>query len=167
MQVSDKDYKISLSIIQRDLNDMNDKKSDEKKLLNLQISKLEKRELELITVNTSRLRDETEDLIYQKEKSNIRSLIKEKKEELENIDKRFRDLIFEFETTTSFLKDAHTTFINSTYVQKRKIIEILFLHIKITPEKVIKFTFHEGMEDFFPIWQGLLKSIITSVMKYE
>jgi hypothetical protein len=33
---------------------MNEKKDDEKKLLNLQISKLEKRELELIIVNTGK-----------------------------------------------------------------------------------------------------------------
>lgn len=154
MQVSDEDYKISLSIIQRDLQDMNEKKDDEKKLLNLQISKLEKRELELITINTGRIRDETEDIIYQKEKINIRNLIKEKKEELDDLDKKLRDLIFEFETTTSFLRDGYNTFINASYVQKRKIVEILFLHIKITPEKVIKFTFHEGMDEFFPIWQG-------------
>lgn len=157
IKITEEDYKWIIEVYKSQLKEKSKIKENEKKKNNLIIQKLQEKKDELLTINIWNKRDEEEEKIYQKEKTKLNLIIKEKEKENIRLNEDFDNNLFEFEIVLNFMKNAYQTYIKADFVQKRKIIEILFLHIKITPNNVIKFTFNEGIKDFFPKWQGPLE----------
>jgi hypothetical protein len=69
--------------------------------------------------------------------------------EIEELNTKNRDLLFEYEIITDLLNNASKIYKNGTYVQKRKINEILFLNIKITSDNGVIIAINEGLQNFF------------------
>lgn len=101
-------------------------------------------------------RDEEEKRIYDKEKENFDKQIKFLRKELENLDDIERDWIFELEIFVDMLNNAKKYYEKATYVQKRKIIKILFLNIKINNKKELTVQIKPELQTLFnPVWWTL------------
>lgn len=68
---------------------------------------------------------------------------------MKGTDQSERDTLKEFEAFVKILTDSADYFKNATYVQKRKISDLFFLNIILTPEKTVAIEVREWLQDIF------------------
>lgn len=109
----------------------------------LEINRLKRDKSDYIDKHMSTKKDREEEGIYEKKKADFESKIKILKSEIDDLDEGERNEIIEIEAMMSIMFDADKYYKKANYVQKRKIVKILFsntlldqqkrLHVKIKP----------------------------------
>lgn len=151
IKITEEDYWNLLIIIKERIDRGDFDIKEQKRLLNIQIWKMENKLKDFIKNNLWKTRDENEETIYQEEKKKIEKVLNDLNSEINNVNQKNNDILFKYEVITDLLRNASTIYKNASYVQKRKINEILFLNIKITPHKSVILELNEGLDFFFNI----------------
>ena len=101
----------------------------------------------------SKVNDDEEKAIYENTRNEYDKQIKFLRKEIENLDEWERNQIVELEIFMDMLNRAEEYYKKATNVQKRKIIKILFLNIKIDSKKRLRVQVKPGLETLFnPSW---------------
>ena len=98
-------------------------------------------------------RDKEEEEIYQTEKISYDKKIERLRQEIKNLDEWERNQIIELEVFIKVLNNAKEYYKKWDYVQKGKIVSILFSNIKIDHKKRLHIQVKPGIETLFnPSW---------------
>lgn len=151
IKFSEEDYGNLLAVIKERIDRWDFDIKEQKRILNIQIWKMENNLKDFIKNNLWKQRDEREEKIYQEEKRKLEKVIDDLNNQMDDVNKKNRDVLFEYEVIMDLFRNAHQIYKNGSYVQKRKINEILFLNIKITPRKSVILELNEGLDFFFNI----------------
>lgn len=152
-KVSDDYYKKYLDFTNKNLENIIKLTKERQTSINLQIWRLQAKKEKYIKNNMHFKKDDEEKEIYEKEKENFDNQIKFLRKELENLDDIERDWIFELEMFIDMLNNAKKYYEKANYVQKKKIIKILFLNIKINSKKELIVQIKPELQTLFnPVW---------------
>jgi hypothetical protein len=93
--------------------------------------------------------DAEEKEIYNSRRQYFDSQVDILRQQIQELDLSERDSLKEFEIFVDILRDSAKYFESATYVQKRKITNLFFLNIIITPEKTVAIEVREWLHDIF------------------
>lgn len=102
-------------------------------------------------------RTEKENELYNKEICKLEWMQNFLKKEITKLEKEERNKIIEMEAMSHLLRNAHLYYKNSSYVQKREFAKLLWLNIKIYPQKRLQVELPAGIKNTFfenggPTW---------------
>ncbi len=129
LQITKEQYNAYLVYAKQNLELYLKNNEHERKLYQLRINKLRSEKDEFITTNLGRKLDKDEDRVYKHNLEKLSKQIEFNEREIKKLDKKSNIKIIDSETFLKFMQNAESYYDKATYVQKRKIIEILFLNI--------------------------------------
>ena len=120
---------------------------------NLAISRVKNKRDRFVKDNMKFKKDKLEWEVYKKEVERYNSEIEFLRKEIQDLDKWERDQILELEVFINVLNNAKEYYIKWNYVQKGKIVSILFSNILLDSKKRLQIQVKPGLETLFnPIW---------------
>jgi DNA invertase Pin-like site-specific DNA recombinase len=126
-QVSEKDFASYKNFASVKLKEIGVSTMEQINLKQLEINRLKWDKLNYIDKHMSTKKDREEERIYEKKKADFEAKIKILKSEIEDLDEGERNEIVEIEAMMSVMFNADKYYKKANYVQKRKIVKILFL----------------------------------------
>lgn len=153
IKISDEHYREYVEYAKHRFDKENKINTEERKRLQFELNKMEGKRKEYIRNNMWVKKDKEEEKIYKNEKKRFEDI-------LENIEKQIKDIkvnewnyIEESEAFINILQNASLYYKKANYVQKRKITNILFSNIIISPNRV-GVDLKSQLEDIFNLnWQ--------------
>lgn len=136
MKISDEQYQEYLWYIKAWYEEKRRNNIDMRKSLQIQRNNIEKELDDFVTSCLGKERDEIQEAAYQKEVKRLSSLLESLDNDIAEISIEWRDQVFEFQIIGEFIKKAEQYYLKATYVQKRKMNDILFSNIQITPKNI-------------------------------
>ncbi len=99
-------------------------------------------------------KDRDEERIYEKKKADFDARVKILKSEIDDLDEGERNEIVEVEAFINILNNADRYYKKATYVQKRKIVKILFSNTLLDQQKRLHVNIKPGLEELFSLNGG-------------
>lgn len=154
LKLTDERYQEYLGYVKNWYNNKQDENNKMRQSLQIQRNNIKNQLSEFITGCLGVTRSKVEEDAYQKEVTRLENLITSLDNDMDELKDNERDIILEFKVLWEFLKNAEQYYVSASYVQKRKINEILFSNIKISPKGILVIPRH-GLEDLFNLkWQA-------------
>ena len=127
-------------------------------LKQLEINKLKRDKSNYIDKHMSTKKDKDEERIYEKKKADFDAKVKILKSEIDGLDEGERNEIIEIEAMMSIMFNADKYYKKASYVQKRKIVKILFLNTLLDNQKRLHVNIKPGLEGLFSLNGGAVGS---------
>lgn len=156
-KVSDEHYKIYVDYVNNRLDEVIEANKEKVSSMNLQIWRLKSQKNQYIKDNMHIKEKDTEEYeIYNNEKNEFDRKVEFLRKEISEIDTGERNQILELEMFIDLLSNAKEYYKKASYVQKKKIVKILFLNIKIDQKKRLQLLVKPELETCFnPVWLGM------------
>lgn len=156
-KVSDDHYKIYVNYVNKKLDEVIEANKEKVSSINLQIWRLKSKKNQYIKNNMHIKEKNTDEYeVYNNEKNEYDRKIEFLRKEINEIDTGERNQILELEMFIDLLNNAKEYYKKATYVQKKKIVKILFLNIKIDQKKRLRIQVKPELETCFnPSWLGM------------
>ena len=130
-------------------------KTTKEKILSksLEMWRIKSEKTNYMKLNMSIKKDAEENAIYESTKLDYDKKVQILTKEIENLNEAERNEIVELEVFIEILNNAESYYKRASYVQRRKIAQILFLNIKINHEKRLHIQVKPELETLFnPVW---------------
>ncbi|EKD66117.1 MAG: resolvase protein [uncultured bacterium (gcode 4)] len=147
--VWEKDFKEYINFTNTRLKDIIITTKEKQASINLEIWRLKNKKEWYIKNNMSIKKDEDETLIYEKSKKDFDKKIEFLRKQVKDLDDWERNEIVELEVFIDMLNNAKNYYKKASYVQKRKIVKILFLNIKINTKKELVIQIKPELQTLF------------------
>lgn len=154
LKLNEEHYEMYATYIQTSYKQQKEENNKTRQTLQIQRNNIDKEMCEFIEKCLGKERNSNEEEVYQKKLRYYQSTLDWLDSDINALNTKDRDIVFEFQILSEFLKKAEHYYLKASYVQKRKIHEILFSNIIITP-KNISIKPREGLEGLFNLkWQA-------------
>jgi DNA invertase Pin-like site-specific DNA recombinase len=153
MTISDETYKKYSDFMLQEFENKVTERNKQKRELELHKGKTEHKLNRYMANNMAIKKDEREQGIYEQEKKRLVSLIESMQADIDNLTDEWRNNILEYEAIFWILQNASDKFTKLNYVQKRKIVTLLFLNITINDDWSVDTYIRPWLEDLFE-WMG-------------
>jgi len=158
LKMTDEQYDEYLEYIKFGFNNKQQENNSIRQTLQIQRNNINKDLSTFLTKCLWQDRTSIEEEAYQQEVIRLEKLIESLDNDIDELRENDRDIILEFKVLWNFINNAEQYYVKATYVQKRKINEILFSNIKISPRGVCVVP-RQWLEDIFNLkWQAHLES---------
>ena len=150
VKITKEDYQSCLYALRLDVDQKFEEKKHKQRAINLLLAKNEREEKSFIRKNMGKDLSEKEQKIYDEDMkkfdSKRRSLWKEK----ETLSQDIRDEVLEFQAFFKLFTNLPKLWKKASYVQKRKLSELLLLNIKVKDGKPVSMKVKPEFEHMFP-----------------
>ncbi|NUJ97482.1 recombinase family protein [Candidatus Gracilibacteria bacterium] len=152
-KVGEKEFNEYVSFTNTELDKINLTTKEKISRKNLEISRVQNQRNKFIKDNMKFKKEGLEGEIYQKEVDSYNGKIQFLRKEIEALDEGERNQILELEIFINVLNNAKEYYKKGNYVQKGKIVSILFSNILLNNKKRLQLQVKPGLETLFnPIW---------------
>lgn len=149
IQLNNEAYDAYITYITEEHDILQQQKKSEKESLTIQKNKLQGEQEDFIKKNLGKERSEKEEEIYQKELKNYDYKLNNLINSIHEINTSERNEILELSILGEVIKNIGRSYRNATYVQKGKILEILFSNIIVDKKKRLTFAVKPWLECLF------------------
>lgn len=149
IEISDDDYEEYRKFVCNELEKIRKKNVEENASIQRDINRVKSEKKKYIERNMWQATDAEEKEIYNSRRQYFDSQVDILRQQIQELDLSERDSLKEFEIFVDILRDSAKYFESATYVQKRKITNLFFLNIIITPEKTVAIEVREWLHDIF------------------
>ena len=151
LKVWEKEVKTYIDFTKTKLKEIELDTKDKTGSITLQIWRLKSKKRKYIENNMSIKKDDEEQKIYENKKKTYEKEIKFLRKQIEKEDDNERNDILELEMFIYMLNHTADYYKKANYVQKGKIAQLLFLNIKIDPQKRLLIQPKAGLETLFTL----------------
>lgn len=117
----------------------------------LELNRLKSERNKYIDSHMSLKKDTQEEEIYEKKKLDFENKINLLKKEMDNLDESERNEIFEIESLMKILIDTKGSYKKASFVQKNKLVKILFSNIVVDHQKRLHINVKPWLESLFTL----------------
>lgn len=141
--------------------------SEQINIKQLEINRLKRDKSNYIDKHMSTKKDKDEEKIYEKKKADFDAKMKILKSEIDDLDEGERNEILEIEAFINILNNADRYYKRASYVQKRKIVKILFSNTLLDQQKRLHVNIKPGLESLFSVNGGAVGSNTNYTQKWD
>lgn len=149
LKIPEKDYNEYLEYMTNEIDNINEANASKLSTLMLQMHRIKNDKDLYIKQYMGKLTRKDEKEIYTNELNKFDNRIRFLEQEITNINELERDQILELHILTEILQNAGTFYRNASYVQKRKITELLYSNIIVDNKKRLTFEANPWLEFIF------------------
>lgn len=153
-QVWEKDFASYKEFASVKLKEIGVSTTEQVNIKQLEINRLKREKSDYIDKHMSTKKDKDEERIYEKKKADFDAKVKILKSEIDDLDEGERNEIIEIEAMMSIMFNADKYYKKASYVQKRKIVKILFSNTLLDQQKRLHVNIKPGLEGLFSLNGG-------------